>query len=61
MNRNPNFTKEIMTTPDPNRVDGLYFQKSYFDMQGKYGMKIWKKVMTNKGLKYMFWAIYDFR
>lgn len=58
MKRNPNFTKEILSTPNPNDTLGLYYIKGFVDFDGNFGYKIWKKSICNNKLKYIFDAVY---
>ena len=52
--RNPNFTKEIVKTPDPETTVGLFYIKPFFTFDGRYGCKRWIKKIYNQRLKYSF-------
>ena len=58
MNRNPNFTKDIMTTPDPYKTDGLYYERPFIQFDGKFGIKSWKKCIRDGKIAYRFDAIW---
>ena len=58
MNRNPNFTKDITWTPDPNKTAEIYYRKPFFTFEGRYGIKQWIKKRKNGQYYYVFDAIW---
>ena len=58
MAMNPNFSKEITRTPNPEETDGLSYCKSFIDYNGNFYMKKWVKQFKNNKLRYSFDAVW---